>query len=81
MAELTEDDASSVVFQGGVVQEPGCVWLWTSSCLLFRGEHGLGVWKLAAEQSLAEWYAGGGKLVGGWMGTLQPLEGRSLTRG
>ena len=27
--------------------------------ILFRGEHGLGVWKLAAEQSLSDWYSGG----------------------
>ena len=71
-----EDDASSVVFHGGVVQEPRvCLALdellpvseVRQACeapepaksvrILFRGQHGLGVWKLAAEQSLAEWYS------------------------
>ena len=99
MEELSlEDDASSVVFHGGVVQEPRvCLALdklvpvneVRQACeapepaksvqILFRGPHGLGVWKLAAEQSLAEWYAGV-KLSGGWMGTLPLLEGRSWTR-
>ena len=98
MAEFSEDDASSVVFQGGVVQEPRvCLALdelipvteVRQACeapepaksvqILFRGEHGLGVWKLAAEQSLADWYSGGGRLEI-WVGTLPPLEGRSLTR-
>ena len=31
--------------------------------ILYRGQHGLGVWKLPAEQSLPEWYSGR-KLVG-----------------
>ena len=47
--------------------------------ILFRGEHGLGVQNLAADQSLAHWYSGG-YWTGGWMGTLPWLEGRSLTR-
>ena len=83
MEELSlEDDANSVVFQGGVVQEPKvCLALGElipvnnvrQACeapelaksvqILFCGQHGLGVWKLAAEQSLAERYSGG-KLVG-----------------
>ena len=45
--------------------------------ILFRGEHGLGVWKLAAEQSLEDWYC----RLEIWVVTLPPLEGRSLTRG
>ena len=80
MAEITEADASSVVFQGGVVQEPRvCLALdelipiteVRQACeapepaksvqILFCGEDGLGVWKLAAEQSLAHWYSGGGE--------------------
>ena len=32
--------------------------------ILFRGQHSLGVWKLAAEQSLAEWYSGRRQVVG-----------------
>ena len=83
MAEFTENDASSVVFQGGVVQEPRvCLALdelipvteVRQACeapepaksvqILVRGQHGLGVWKMAAEQSLADWYSGE-KLVGG----------------
>ena len=47
--------------------------------ILFRGQHGLGVWKLAAEQSLAEWYSGG-NLVGELVGTLPRLEGGFFTR-
>ena len=37
--------------------------------ILSRGEHGLGVWKLATEQSLAHWYSGrklDGRLDGWW---------------
>ena len=84
MEELTlEDDASSVVFQGGVVQEPRvCLALdellpvneVRQACeapepaksvqILFRGQHGLGVRKLAAEQSLAEWHSGEKLVVG-----------------
>ena len=96
MAELTEDYASSVVFQGGVVQEPRvCLALdelipvteVRQACeapepaksvqILFRGEHGLGVWKLAAEQSLAESYSGG-KLVGGLDGYFATVGGKIL---
>ena len=69
MEELSlEDDANSVAFQGGAgaegvfgvpvnevkqaceAPEPA-----KSVQILFRGQHGLGVEKLAAEQSLAEW--------------------------
>ena len=93
-----EDDASSVVFHGGVVQKPRvCLALdelvpvneVRQACeapepaksvqILFRGQHGLGVWKLAAEQSFAEWYSGG-ELVGDWRGTVPRLEGRSRIR-
>ena len=96
MAELKEDDASSVVFQGGVVQEPRvCLALdelipvteVRQACeapepaksvqILFRGEHGLGVWKLAAEQSLAEWYDGG-KLAGRLDGYFATVGGKIL---
>ena len=87
MAELSlEDDANSVVFQGGVVQEPRvCLALdelipvgeVRQACkapepaksvqILFRGQHGLGVWKLAAEQSLEERYCGyGGRQSSSW---------------
>ena len=40
--------------------------------ILFRGQHGLGVWKLAAEQSLAEWYfwRGAGRGIGGYFATV-----------
>ena len=81
-----EDDANSVVFQGGVVQELRvCLALdelipvnevrqaskapepAKSVQILFRGQHGLGVWKLAAEQSLAKWFSAG-KVVGGLEG-------------
>ena len=87
MEELSlEDDANSVVFWGGVVQEPRvCLALdelilvneVRQACeapepaksvqILFRGRRGLGVWKLAAEESLAERYSGG-KLVEGLEG-------------
>ena len=72
MAEINEDDASSVLFQGGVVQEPkvclaldelipvtevrqACEAPEPVKCvqILFRGEHGLGVRNLAADQPLA----------------------------
>ena len=43
--------------------------------ILFRGGHGLGVWKLGAEQSLAEWYSGE-KLVGGLDGYFAPVGGK-----
>ena len=48
--------------------------------VLFRGEHGLGVWKLAAEQSHAEWYSGR-QLVGGLDGCFTTVEGRMLDSG
>ena len=40
--------------------------------ILFRGEHGLGVWKLAAEQSLADWYSGERHVgdLGGYFATI-----------
>ena len=44
----------------------------------FRGEHGLGVWKLAAEQSLAEWYFWEGSWSGAWTGTLSTVGGKIL---
>ena len=78
MAEINEDDVSSVVFQGGVVQEPrvclaldelisiaevrqACEAPEPEKCvqILIRGEHGLGVRNLAADQSLAHWYSEG----------------------
>ena len=70
MAELSEDDARvclaldeliavTEVRQACVTPEPA-----KSVLILFRGEHGLGVWKLVAEQSLADRYSGG-KPVGG----------------
>ena len=97
MAELSlEDDASSVVFQGAVVQEPRvCLALdellpvyevrqvceapepAKSVQILFRGQHGLGVWKLVAEQSLAEWYSGR-KLVGELDGYFATVGGKIL---
>ena len=46
---------------------------------LFRGEHGLAVWKLAAEQSLAEWYDGR-KLAGRLGGYFATFGGRFWTR-
>ena len=41
--------------------------------ILFRGEHGLGVWKLAAEQSLADWYSGRRQVgdLGGYFATIE----------
>ena len=96
MAELAEDDASPVVFQGGVVQEPRVslaldelipVTEVRQACeapepaksvqILFRGEHGLRVWQLAAEQSLAERYSGW-KLVGELGGYFATVGGRIL---
>ena len=40
--------------------------------ILFRGEHGLGVWKLAAEQSLADSYSGRRQVgdLGGYFATI-----------
>ena len=40
--------------------------------IVFRGEHGLGVWKLSAEQSLADWYCGGRQFgdLGGYFATI-----------
>ena len=48
--------------------------------ILFRGEHGLGVWKLALSSLLRIGILGGGRLEI-WVSTLPPLEGRSLTQG
>ena len=74
---LGDGDDSSVVFQGGVLQEPRVLALdelilveeVRQACkgpepaknirILFRGQQGLGVWKLAVGQSLEEWYVGG----------------------
>ena len=94
---LLEDDASSVVFQGGVVQEPRvCLALdellpvneVRQACeapepaksvqILVRGQHGLGVWKLAAEQSLGEVVFSGVKLVGGLDGYFATVGGKIL---
>ena len=93
-----EHDANSVVFQGGVVQEPRvCLALdelipvnevrqarkapepAKSVQILCRGQRGLGVWKLAAEQSLA-YGTLEGSWSGDWRGNLPRLEGRSWTR-
>ena len=99
MAEINEDDASSVVFQGGVVHEPrvclaldelisiaevrqACEAPEPVKCvqILFRGEHGLGVRNLAADQSLAHWYSEG-KLDGrldGYFGYFATVGGKIL---
>ena len=45
--------------------------------ILFRGEHGLGVWNLAADQSLAHWYSEG-KLDGRLDGYFTTVGGRIL---
>ena len=49
--------------------------------ILVRGEHGVGVCKLAAEQSLADWYSGVEARLEVWMGTLPPLGGKILDSG
>ena len=48
--------------------------------ILFRGEHGLGVWKLAAEQSLADWYSGE-QPVGGFDVYFAAVGGKILDSG
>ena len=99
MAELSDEDASSVDFQGDVVQEPRvCLALdelilvteVRQACgppepaksvqTLFRADHGLGVWNLAAEQSLADWYSGR-KPVGGLVGYFPTVGGKILDSG
>ena len=45
--------------------------------ILFRGQQGLGVWKLAVGQSLEEWHAGG-KVTGGSGGYFTTVGGKIL---
>ena len=90
---LGDGDDSSVVFQGGVLQEPRVLVLGglipveevRQACkgpepaknnrILFRGQQGLGVWKLAVGQSLEEWHVEG-KVAGGTGGYFTTVGGK-----